>query len=177
MSNGRENGGNYMSIFFNKHVKSSICDNVNERHMKRLKFHVVVAILVVESQAVSAQTKSVRDGVYSDAQAKRGLSLYRSECSRCHGDGLLGSESGPALLGSAFLAPWQQKSVADFFALTRDTMPQDSPGRLTAAQYVDIVAYVLMGNGFPSGPSDLPSDAAKLLPLLFPSHSPCTSRD
>ena len=145
--------------------------------MDRLKFHVGIVLVLGGCATLFAQTKSVRDGVYSDAQAKRGLALYRSECSRCHGDGLLGSESGPALLGVTFLAQWEEKSVADFYTVVRDTMPQDNPGRLTATQYADIVAYVLMGNGFPSGPADLPASAAQLQPVLFRSHSPSQSCD
>ena len=50
--------------------------------------------------AVSAQaTKSANDGVYSDAQAKRGDVLYKENCATCHGDNLEGSGPMPPLTG------------------------------------------------------------------------------
>jgi mono/diheme cytochrome c family protein len=37
-------------------------------------------------------------------QAKRGMDVYDQECATCHGPNLTGGESGPALVGSDFIA-------------------------------------------------------------------------
>ena len=34
-------------------------------------------------------------------------------------------------------------------------MPADGPGSLADADYLDVVAFLLKENGFPSGPSEL----------------------
>jgi hypothetical protein len=45
--------------------------------------------------------------------------------------------------------------VEELFKRIKTTMPADRPGSLADADYVDIVAFVLRENGFPSGPSEL----------------------
>jgi hypothetical protein len=37
-------------------------------------------------------------------------------------------------------------------------MPQDNPGALTAAQYTDVLAYLLQFHKFPAGQTELASD-------------------
>jgi mono/diheme cytochrome c family protein len=106
--------------------------------------------------AVGAQgAKSVNDGVYSEAQAKRGDALYKEQCATCHGDNLEGSGPMPALAGKDFLASWQGKTVGDLFEKTHTTMPATAPGSLTPAQAADIVAYMLASSKYKSGGADL----------------------
>ena len=46
-------------------------------------------LFTMVSTLVHAQaTRTVRDGVYSDAQAARGATLYGQQCASCHGDKL-----------------------------------------------------------------------------------------
>jgi S-disulfanyl-L-cysteine oxidoreductase SoxD len=106
--------------------------------------------------------RSIWSGVYTEAQAKRGQTLYLNECANCHASNLSGNESAPALLGDDFVADWIGGSVAELFERTKTTMPQDSPGRLTAQQCADVVAFVLSVNKYPAGTADLPADAAAL---------------
>src|SRR5271155_4339634 len=70
--------------------------------------------------------------------ATRGAALYKQQCGSCHGDRLEG-RSGPALAGADFrsLLP-----TADLIAKIKNTMPQDSPGKLTAGQAADLAAYI-----------------------------------
>jgi mono/diheme cytochrome c family protein len=96
-----------------------------------------------------AKTKSIWDGVYSEAQAKRGLTAYNSHCSGCHGADLGGL--GGVLIGSKFMDRWREDKLSNFYKLIRNTMPPGPRDRLSDAQYVDIVAYVLKRNEFPSG--------------------------
>jgi hypothetical protein len=41
-------------------------------------------------------------------------------------------------------------------------MPRDKPGSLSARAYVDIAAYILQANKFPSGDRELDRDPKKL---------------
>ena len=53
---------------------------------------------------IGAQAKkSVKEGVYTDAQAKRGEALYKDQCAACHGDDLAGSGPMPPLAGNDFV--------------------------------------------------------------------------
>jgi hypothetical protein len=42
------------------------------------------------------------------------------------------------------------------------TMPFDSPGKLTAEQYSDVIAYIFSANKFPAGNTELAHDTAPL---------------
>ena len=124
----------------------------------RAKFIVIVGGVFLVSglyAGVGAQGKSVNDGIYSDAQAKRGDVLYKEQCATCHGDNLEGSGPMPALAGKDFLASWQGKTVGDLYDKTFTTMPATAPGSLTPAQAADIVAYMLASSKYKVGTTDL----------------------
>ena len=118
---------------------------------------------------MSAQEKvSVWQGVYSDEQAARGASIYVSaSCGRCHGNDLGGNEFGPPLVGSEWLTTWSGMTAADVFTLTKDTMPQDDPGRLSRQQAVDLIAYILNTNGIPAGSNSLEHTEAVLQSIVI----------
>src|ERR1700691_1871265 len=78
-------------------------------------------------------------GIALSAQdATRGGTLYKQQCVSCHGDGLEG-RSGPSLVGGDFRSRWP---TVDLIDKIRNTMPQDSPGKLTAGQAADLAAYI-----------------------------------
>jgi len=122
---------------------------------------VFIAVLAM-SFSIAAEIHSVWDGIYTNEQAARGLKVYAAECARCHADNLLGGESTPELVGDSFLQRWTGKTVADLYAVTRDTMPTDGPASLSRRQYADVVAYMLSVNKFPAGQKELESDPALL---------------
>ena len=70
--------------------------------------------------------------------ATRGGTLYKQQCAACHGEQLEG-RSGPPLSGGDFRSRWP---TADLVAKIKNTMPQDSPGKLTDDQAADLAAYV-----------------------------------
>ncbi len=70
--------------------------------------------------------------------ATRGSTLYKQQCGSCHGDRLEG-RSGPSLSGAGFQSRWR---TSDLAAKIKNTMPQDSPGKLTAGQAADLTAYI-----------------------------------
>jgi mono/diheme cytochrome c family protein len=103
--------------------------------------------------AQQAVQRSVWDGVYTLAQAKRGA-LKSGLCTSCHGDGFEGG-SAPQLAGEPFMSRWEGKSVGDLFDLIRLTMPDDDPGSLPREEYADLVAYILAVNKFPTGNTEV----------------------
>ena len=105
---------------------------------------------------------SVTAGVYTADQAKRGQSAYNDSCAKCHLDDLSGGATSPPLKGDEFLSNWKNKSLGALFDEVRMTMPFDSPGSLTPAQYADVLAFVLSANKFPAGDKDLDKDPAPM---------------
>jgi len=141
--------------------------------MKVVKFAVVallpLATVFVLRSTVHAQppTKSIWDGVYSEAQATRGKALYSQECASCHGGELTGGEMAPPLAGGEFMAGWDGLTIGDLFERVRISMPQNSPGSLSGQQNADILAFVFSANKFPAGTTEMPKEAGILKQIKF----------
>jgi hypothetical protein len=108
----------------------------------------------------SPAPRSVWDGVYTVAQAKRGA-LKSGLCTSCHGDSFEGLLA-PELAGPAFAEKWAGRTVGDLFDLMRLTMPDDAPGSLAREEYADLLAYILAANKYPSGKTEIGIDAGPL---------------
>lgn len=128
----------------------------------RLIGRLVGLSITLLTLAVSAQPRSIQDGVYSNTQARRGGRVYRASCATCHGPGLRGTEAGPQLLGGAFLGGWSGDPLSELLLFVRDTMPQDDPGGLSEMDYSDVLAYILQVNEFPAGDAELDSDLEQI---------------
>jgi mono/diheme cytochrome c family protein len=120
------------------------------------------AATLVAATAVARQNppakQSVWDGVYTDGQAGRGERQYGRSCAQCHGPDLAGDPvmEIPALSLESFMTSWSGKTVKDLFDTVKRSMPKDKPGSLGTGAYIDVVAYLLQANKFPSGARDLP---------------------
>lgn len=110
--------------------------------------------------AAASGGRSVLDGVFTDAQAKRGQDVYTASCAHCHGDALQGGEEAPPL-GPAFISSWKGSTVGALVAKIRRSMPDDAPASLTDQQYTDVVTYILGSSHYPTGKSDLPIEPEK----------------
>ena len=119
-----------------------------------------------QTTAATVAARSVRDGVYTEEQAKRGERVYGDECSRCHGPALDGGESAP-LIGDAFAKSWGGSALDELFDRIKTSMPQDDPGRLSAPQTADVLAYILNANKFPTGKTELAQEKALLKAIRF----------
>jgi len=115
---------------------------------------------VLAAPQTAPAARSVWDGAYTLAQAKRGA-LKSGLCVNCHGDEFRG-DPAPDLAGPDFLMRWDGRTVGDLFELIRLTMPDDDPGSLPREQYADLVAYILAVNKFPTGSSEIGIDAGPL---------------
>jgi mono/diheme cytochrome c family protein len=118
----------------------------------------LICAAFVSTGLAAQEGQSTWSGVYTDAQAARGETVYNANCAVCHGDGLAGSEMGPELAGGSFVGFWDGLSLGDLFMVMSVSMPQDNPGSLETAQYVDVIAYMLQRSEFPSGSEELPAD-------------------
>jgi mono/diheme cytochrome c family protein len=130
--------------------------------MKKVVFITGTLVSIALSVAAAQTTKTVWDGVYSEAQAGRGKKSYITNCAACHNEGLQGGDLAPELKGESFLLRWNDKSMFEFVDRVQKTMPQDNPGGLMPQENADIVAYILQVNKMAAGSADLSSDEAAL---------------
>jgi mono/diheme cytochrome c family protein len=133
----------------------------------------VLAVIVVAGVsalgALGAQaTRSVWDGVYTEAQAKRGEDLYFERCVRCHGPTLMGGTDGAGpLTGATFNGNWNGVALGDMVDRMRMSMPLDKPASLSRQQTADVLTYILSVNKFPAGKEELPRTAEILNQIQF----------
>ena len=109
-----------------------------------------------------APQRSVRDGVYTEAQSRRGEAVYFTSCSLCHKPAMTGLEVVPPLVGEAFLSRWNTRTAGDLFEWIRKSMPFGNTPKLSDPEYADVLSYILSRNGFRAGDAELVADFATL---------------
>jgi len=118
----------------------------------------VLALVLVP--ALGAQEKrSVKDGVYTAAQADRGQVVFRSKCASCHAPNRFTDD--------LFYTSFAGKPLWEMFDVISDSMPEDNPGSLKKEEYADVIGYLLKLNNFPAGETDLPIDKDALSAILM----------
>lgn len=102
---------------------------------------------------------SALDGAFTAEQVERGAGAYRQHCASCHGSDLLTvDEYAPDLRGPAFTARFVDRTMAERFERISSSMPLNAPGSLDDQSYVDILAFLLEFNGYPTGDTELVAD-------------------
>jgi mono/diheme cytochrome c family protein len=110
-------------------------------------------LAIAQTSASQANARrTVWDGVYTEAQAARGMMAFGQSCAGCHA---LAAEGRAPLVGDAFWKSFAQKTVGDLLEFVSTYMPNGKPGSLTEPTYRDIVALMLKSNGFPAGSTEL----------------------
>ncbi|MEX2155827.1 MAG: cytochrome c [Gemmatimonadales bacterium] len=129
--------------------------------MNRAAFILLVSVCCAAgarpARAQSTDTsamKSILDGAYTTAQARRGEAVFNGVCGDCHA---LAQFRQPSLIHA-----WDGRTVRDLFESIRTQMPLDDPGVLRREQYADVLAYVFELSGLPPGDTALPTDDAAL---------------
>ena len=130
----------------------------------------IVSGVVVTLAGQAART--IWDGVYTEEQAMRGARLYATHCAACHGDGLGGVESAPALVGATFYSNWEGESLDALYERMRISMPQAAPGSLSRAQNADILAFILQAGGRPAGSTPLDDRLGALTSISIRTYKP-----
>ena len=135
---------------------------------------LVSSVLALTLGIASAQARiSIWDGVYTDAQADHGRTLYMQNCGRCHGADLSGTFEIPPLIGR-FMPYWSGSTLDALFDYVSTAMPLDHPGALGPAANADIVAFILKSNDIPSGAKELSANQMKT--INFDSAKPGSKR-
>ena len=111
---------------------------------------VAVTSWVGTVDARAFQAKAASEGVYTKAQADRGVNLYDSSCASCH--------ELSKFKGVEFTKAWTDKPLTDLHAAVI-SMPMDAPGSMKPQEYADILAYFLSLNGYPAGQTELAGTA------------------
>ncbi|MDN5872045.1 MAG: c-type cytochrome [Nitrococcus sp.] len=102
-------------------------------------------------------------GSTAGALAAKGQKVFRSHCAQCHGkegEGYI----GPAVIGvDARLASY--RTAQGLFQYVSMAMPQTAPGSLDERQYLQVVAYLLVQNGYLKQGAALAMDNLAEIPL------------
>ena len=134
-----------------------------------------LAAIAASYSALRAQgsaSRSVWDGVYTQAQAERGARYYEEQCERCHGKMMDGDPDAPPLAGSMFLAAWDGEPLGKLFVRIDRDMADNNAGKLNGDVNAAILAYILAFNDFPAGQTDLSHSAPQLNQILFEASRP-----
>jgi mono/diheme cytochrome c family protein len=136
-------------------------------------FAVTVLLSIVAGERVSGRapvtqlnaSRTVRDGVFTAAQADRGGAVFSEKCATCH-EGA--DVDGPPLTGTPFIERWREDTLDGLFEFIKTRMPQTAPGSLAETAYLDIVAHVLKENDYPAGERELTAGSLSGILLVGP---------
>jgi cytochrome c len=129
---------------------------------------LVSPVFFASTFAAASEHDATGPITYSEEQAQKGHNLYNEHCAFCHGAALEGQTSLP-LNGATFRARWadDRHSVDDLFYIIRTLMPYGQPATLSKQEYIDIVAYIIMVNGYPAAAQPLPLDPRTLKRMVI----------
>jgi mono/diheme cytochrome c family protein len=136
----------------------------------RLFAGTIVAAAMLAGAAVAPRAQAARtvaDGVYTEAQAARGRTLFAAQCAGCHGATLKGAQA-PPLAGDGFLGIWGGQPLSALAGKIRNTMPVGATVKLTPQQSADLVALILQNSGMKSGTTELAGTEEALARIAWP---------
>jgi hypothetical protein len=111
-----------------------------------------VSSAAMRAQSAATPQRTIRDGVFTQAQADRGLQAYESNsCVRCH---------LATLKGLRFIQDFGESRLSKLVNKIRVDKPNDNPGTLSEQVALDIAAYILSKNEYPAGETELTTEAA-----------------
>lgn len=105
----------------------------------------IAACLLGLSLGAQADPRTLNDGVYTEAQADVGETLYAQHCLLCHDKKYF----------RPVLKRWEGQSLSILFTVMSTSMPESNPGFLSQKEYVDILAYVLSLSRYAPGDTEL----------------------
>ena len=132
-------------------------DSVSVSFRTAVSGGLLIGLLI--SQAGIAQEKTVKDGVFTEAQVTSGQIVYDSQCKTCHNMQFYRDT----------LRSWNNQPLLYLWESIMGTMPADNPGSLMFEEYTDVIAYILSENGFPTGNTELdPDNGMEQINILTP---------
>jgi mono/diheme cytochrome c family protein len=106
---------------------------------------LAVCLLLGGIGVTAAEPRTINDGVYTDQQARAGEKLYEQHCLTCHDKKYF----------RPVLKVWDGQPLGILYTIMSASMPESNPGALPRDEYVDILAYILSLNRYPSGETEL----------------------
>lgn len=120
----------------------------------------------VFASADDQSTSEVASPAYTSSQAQQGKILYQNTCIACHGANLDDGPFAPPIAGDLFYGVWGGRSVAELVQYIKESMPPDSPGKLSDTAYLELISYMFQVEGILAGQQALSPDSnAQLLPI------------
>lgn len=116
--------------------------------VKKLAHAIFFLVMVVAGQQAAAEAQTVSDGVFTEAQATSGKTVYDKSCAACHNMRFYRDT----------LKSWNGQPLLYLWENIMGTMPNDNPGSLMLEEYTNVIAYILSENGFPAGEQTLDPD-------------------
>jgi mono/diheme cytochrome c family protein len=110
-----------------------------------LRQFFAISLLLATIGVAAAEPRTIKDGVYTDRQAKAGERLYEQHCLTCHDKKYF----------RPVLKVWDGQPLGMLYTIMSASMPESNPGALPRKDYVDILAYILSLNRYPSGEAEL----------------------
>jgi mono/diheme cytochrome c family protein len=125
------------------------------------------ALGLAATWTLTAQTgsRTVRDGVFTSAQAERGARVFESICTNCH-------EIVEFTAAGAYLDDVEGKPLWETFEFVSSEMPEDDPGSLRPEEYAAVLAYIFSVYGLPSGDVELAVDQESLAAITIVGPAP-----
>ena len=108
----------------------------------KIKKSLLLVNLVIVLAACSNE-----DELHFSDQSSAGVRAYTGSCATCHGNNLEGTALGPILSGPGFVSRWGMQSPADLYNYLQANMPPGGNAGITEADYLNIVAHIMVING------------------------------
>ena len=92
-----------------------------------------------------AQQRTIKDGIFTEAQAESGEAVYNEYCAGCHNQRFY----------EQAWSGWESRTVEQFWFYILGEMPQDNPSILSDQEYTEVAAYIFSFLGYPAGDTPL----------------------
>lgn len=100
---------------------------------------------------------TIKDGVYTEAQAQAGKQVFDQYCSACHVKEFY----------EAKLMSWNGQPLSDLYDSMSATMPEDNAGGLMLQEYTDVMAYILSLLAYPAGEKALDHNDGSMASIVI----------
>jgi hypothetical protein len=112
--------------------------------------------------AHAQDTRSTSQGVFTEAQAKRGAAAYNKNCAGCHGADLRSTDREVTnLSGPTFKDKWVGRTIGERLEAAQEMPPREERS-LPDDVYLDIITFILWSNKVPAGSQELKLDLPTL---------------
>ena len=120
-----------------------------------------------EAAADTGGERTIFDGVFTEAQADRGMEFFNSDCSGCHGNTARGGPGSPGLVAFTLDSKYADQPLFNYWDFMRNNMPPGNAGWFTDQEYADITAYLLELHGAPAGDTELEGTQEALSTIMI----------